>query len=40
MYEGENSAGGGTGLELDEEWMNKEVVLGTFSVGVQGIVEN
>ena len=39
MYECENGAGRGTGLELDEEWMDKEVVLGTFSVGVQGIVE-
>ena len=40
MNEGENGAGGGTGLELDGKWMCKEIVLGTFVVGVQGIVEN
>ena len=40
MNEGENCAGRGTGLELDEKWMRKEIVLGTFSVGIQGIVEN
>ena len=38
--EGENGAGGGTVLELDDKWMGKEIVLGTFFVGVQGIVEN
>ena len=40
MNEGENGAGGGTILELDEKWMRKKIVLGTFFVGVQGIVEN
>jgi len=40
MNEGENGAGRGTGLELDDEWMGKKVVLGTFFVGVQGIIEN
>ena len=39
MHEGENGAGRVTGLELDDEWMGKEVVLGTFFVGVQGIIE-
>jgi hypothetical protein len=40
MNEGENGAGGGTVLELDDKWMRKEIVLGTFFVGLQGIVEN
>jgi len=40
MNEGENGAGRGTGLELDDKWMRKEIVLGTFFVGLQGIIEN
>jgi hypothetical protein len=40
MNEGENGAGRGTVLELDGKWMYKEIVLGTFFVGLQGIVEN
>jgi len=40
MNEGENGAGRVTGLKLDDQWMGKEIVLGTFLVGVQGIVEN
>ena len=40
LNEGENCAGRGTGLELDDKRMGKEIVLGTFSVGLQGIVEN
>jgi hypothetical protein len=40
MNEGENGAGGGTILELDDKWMCKEIVLGTSFVGIQGIVEN
>ena len=40
MDEGENGAGRGTGLELDDKWMRKEIVLSTLFVGVQGIVEN
>jgi hypothetical protein len=40
MNEGENGAGGGTVLELDKKWMLKELVLGTFFVDLQGIVEN
>ena len=40
MNEGENGAGRVTGLELDDEWMGKDIFLGSFSVGVQGIVEN
>jgi hypothetical protein len=40
MNEGENGAGRGTVLELDGKWMRKEIVLGTFFVGLQGIVEN
>ena len=40
VNDGENGAGRGTTLELDGKWMRKEIVLGTFSVGVQGIVEN
>ena len=39
MNEGENGAGRGTVLELDDKWMCKEIVLGTFFVGLQGIVE-
>jgi hypothetical protein len=27
-------------LELGDKWMGKKVILGTFFVGVQGIVEN
>ena len=40
MNEGENGAGRGTVLELGGKWMGKEIVLGTFFVGLQGIVEN
>jgi hypothetical protein len=40
MNEGENGGGRVTGLELDDKWMGKEIVLGTPFVGVQGIVEN
>jgi hypothetical protein len=40
MDEGENGAGRGTGLELEDEWMGKEVVLGTFFVGFQSIVKD
>ena len=40
MNEGENGAGRGAGLELDDERMGKEIVLGTLFVGLQGIVEN
>ena len=40
MNEGENGAGRGTILELDGKWVGKDIVLGTFFVGVQGIVEN
>jgi hypothetical protein len=40
MNEGENVAGRGTVLELSDKRMGKEIALGTFSVGVQGIVEN
>jgi hypothetical protein len=40
MNEGENGAGRGTNLELDDKRMRKEIVLGTFFVGVQGVVEN
>jgi hypothetical protein len=40
LNEGENVAGRGTVLELSDKWMGKEIVLGTFFVGVQGIVEN
>ena len=36
----ENVAGRGAILELDDKWMRKEIVPGTFFVGVQGIVEN
>ena len=38
--EGENGAGGGTVLELSDKWMGKDIVLGTFFVCLQGIVEN
>ena len=34
MNESKNGARRGTDLELDEEWMGKKVVLGTFFVGV------
>jgi hypothetical protein len=40
VNEGENGAGRGTVLELDDKWMCEEIVLGTFFVGLQGIVEN
>ena len=40
MNESENCAGRGTALELSDKWMGKEIVLGTFFVGLQGIVEN
>ena len=40
MNEGENGARGGTVLELGDKWMRKEIILGTFFVGIQGIVEN
>jgi hypothetical protein len=40
MNEVENGAGRGTVLELSDKWMRKEIVLGTFFVGLQGIVEN
>jgi hypothetical protein len=40
VNEGENGAGSGTVLELDDKWMRKEIILGTFFVGLQGIVEN
>jgi hypothetical protein len=40
MNEGENGTGRGTVLELDDKWMRKEIVLGTFFVSLQGIVEN
>ena len=39
MNEGEYGAGRGTVLELDGKWMGKDIVLGTFFVGFQGIVE-
>ena len=37
--EGENGTGRGTVLELSDKWMGKEIILGTFFVGLQGIVE-
>ena len=40
MNEGENGAGRGTVLKLDDKWMRKEIALGTLFVDVQGIVEN
>jgi hypothetical protein len=40
MDEGENGARRGTILELDDKGMCKDIVLGTFFVIVQGIVEN
>ncbi len=40
MNEVENGAGRGAGLKLGDEWMGKEIVLGTFFVDLQGIVEN
>jgi hypothetical protein len=39
MNESENSAGRGTGLELDDKRMGKEIFLGTLFVGLQRIVE-
>ena len=38
MNDGENSAERAAVLELGDKWMRKEVVLGTFFVGLQGIV--
>jgi hypothetical protein len=38
--EGEDGAGRGTALKLVDKWMPQDIVLGTFFVGVQGIVEN
>ena len=40
LNEGENVAGSGTVLELSDKRMSKEIVLGTFFVGLQGIVED
>ena len=40
VNEGENGAGRGTVLELYDKWVGKEIVFGTFFVGIQGIVEN
>jgi hypothetical protein len=40
MNEGEDGAGRGTGLELGDKWMRKEIVLSTLFVSLQGIVEN
>jgi hypothetical protein len=40
LNEGENIAGRGAVLELDDKRMREEIILGTFFVGVQGIVEN
>ena len=40
MDEGENGIGRGTVLELGDKWMGKGIVLGTFLVGSQGIVED
>ena len=40
MNEGENGAGRVADLKLDDRWMGKEIFLGTFLVGVQGIIEN
>ena len=40
MNEAENGAGRGTVLELDGEWMRKDIVLGTSFVSLQGIVED
>ena len=40
MNEGENVAGRGTALELGRKWMRKEIVLGSFFVGLQSIVKN
>jgi hypothetical protein len=40
LNEGENVAGRGTVLELDDKRMGKEIVLGTFFVSLQGVVEN
>jgi len=40
MNEGENSAGRSTVLELGDKRMREEIVLGTFFVGLQGIVED
>jgi hypothetical protein len=40
VNEGENGAGSVTVLELEDKWMGKDIVLGTFFVDLQGIVEN
>jgi hypothetical protein len=40
LNEGENVAGSGTIFELSDKRMREEIVFGTFSVGLQGIVEN
>jgi hypothetical protein len=37
---GKNGIGSVTGLEPGGEWMCEKILLRTFSVGVQGIVEN
>ena len=34
-----NGCGSITGLEAGGEWMFENILLGTFSVGVQGVVE-
>ena len=40
MNEVKNGAGRGTVFELDDKWMGKDIVLGAFFVGLQGVVEN
>ena len=40
MNEVKNGAGRGTVFEFFDKWMGKDIVLGTFFVGLQGIVEN
>ena len=40
MNEVKNGTGRGTVFELDDKWMGKEIVLGTFFVGLHSIVEN
>ena len=40
MNEGKNGAGRVAVLELGDKWMRQEIVLGTFFVGLQCIVEN
>ena len=34
-----DGGGGVTGLEPSGEWMCEKILLGTLSVGIQGIVE-